>query len=314
MNYSVEIDATQAYPIIYLKSKEGFFAHIYCFGALLNAFGIDNANGKVNVIDGYESVNDAINEQGTWFKNALLCPFAGRLENGKYSFENKEYIIKKFYLGENALHGFMYDAVFDITEYAADANECSVTLTTAYKGSDKGYPFEFTLEVKYCLCDATIFTETTVKHENEFDIPFALGWHPYFNLEGNINECTLQICSNQRAIHKTNQIPTGDFVNDERFIKPIKLNGIELDDCFVINTQQQNNEYSAVLSNNSLKLEVDCLGNSYPYVQIFTPDHRNNIAIEPLTALPNSLNTSSAVNYWPYKSKTFTHSYKLTQL
>jgi aldose 1-epimerase len=61
-----------------------------------------------------------------------------------------------------------------------------------------------------------------------------------------------------------------------------------LDNCFLVN---DNDKPACILTNTKtgLRLIINP-GKSYPYLQVYTPDHRNSIAIENLSAVPDAFN------------------------
>ena len=53
---------------------------------------------------------------------------------------------------------------------------------------------------------------------------------------------------------------------------------------------------------------------SYPYLQVYTPDHRQSIAIENLSAAPDAFNNRMGlVTLEPDHTKTFSTRYKITK-
>jgi aldose 1-epimerase len=130
MSFTVNIKNENVFPVIYLVNEtEKTSVEIYSFGALLNAF---NINGSINIIDGYSSPQNAIDNITNTFKSAKLSPFVCRTTNGKYVFKNEEYKFDKFYLGTEAIHGLLYDASFKITDHKADDAQAFVVLQYKY--------------------------------------------------------------------------------------------------------------------------------------------------------------------------------------
>lgn len=260
---------------------------VFCFGAILNKFVIAKNSKSYNVIDGYQSVEDAIQQKNTWFKSCLLAPFVGRLENGKYGWQNIDYTINKFYLGNNAIHGLVYDQMFTIVETKANSQMAKVILQHNYIANEDGYPFNFTLFVTYTLqANNKLSVHTKFFHSNSVAIPFCQGWHTYFNLHSPINNCCLQVQSNKIVECNNQSIPTKNIATDNRFLQPKLLQNIELDDCFLLN----NNSVCSIKSS-ELEIFIVLLEN-YKYLQIFTPNHNNSIAIEPMSAAPNAFNNN----------------------
>jgi aldose 1-epimerase len=157
-----------------------------------------------------------------------------------------------------------------------------------YDGSDNGYPWEFDLEVEYKLSDGNVLSLTSsVSHTNEFAIPYADGWHPYFSLDTSIDECYLQFNSNTMLEFDDGLIPTGNMINDERFSHKTYMKDVILDNCFVLN--QSGSQSKAVLSSEKLKLTI-IPESLYPFFQIYTPADRKSIALECISGAPDCFN------------------------
>ena len=310
MPYKVTVDQTEVHPIITLiNSDTQCVAEIYAFGALLNKFSIP-VNGKaVNVIDGFNSAKDAVAHITNGFKSARLSPFTCRLNKGEYYFNNEHYKIEKFYYPPHAIHGITFDALYEIKDTYQDDTHASVTLHNHYNGSDKGYPFSYDVTIKWTLAnDNKITVRTAVHHSNKVSIPYAEGWHPYFTLGTSINDCTLQFDSNTMLEFNETLVPTGNKLNDERFLKGMELQDTFLDNCFELSEQRPS---KCVLLNGQLRLTI-LPEASYPYLQIYTPPHRNSIALENLSAPPDAFNNGIGLKLLdPNQTYTFATSYIL---
>lgn len=99
----------------------------------------------------------------------ILFPICGRLFNGKYTYEGKEY--------EMVLHGFAKKRVFNVVE----KSENKIIFELTYDEETlKIYPFKFNLKVIYTIIDSTVRTEFLVENVGSDDLPFSVGGHPGF--------------------------------------------------------------------------------------------------------------------------------------
>jgi len=287
-------------------------AVIYSFGALLNAFSIIKNGQPLNIIDGFTSFEDAQTNATPAFKSSKLSPFVCRMQDGQYTFNNQTYTIEKFYLQTHAIHGLLYDAPFEIISTHADEHNASVGLRYLYQGTDKGYPFRFEMLVNWKLeANNTLSVTTTVFHHNKEAIPMADGWHPYFTLGLNIDDCTLQFDSTEQIEFDDTLIPTGNKIKDERFINGSSLKGIALDNCFQLANPGQAN---CILKSNDVQLTIHPSA-AYPLLQIYTPPHRKSIAIENLSAAPDCFNNKMGLLLLePEKQAIFKTTYSIQTL
>ena len=95
MAFTINITEKEIFPVIHLKNEtEETSVEIYAFGALLNSF---KAKSSTNIIDGFASPQDAMDNITNGFKSAKLSPFVCRIANGKYVYNDHPYAINKFF-------------------------------------------------------------------------------------------------------------------------------------------------------------------------------------------------------------------------
>ncbi len=311
MKFSAEIDKSSLFPVITLSNLEnGVSAEVYAFGALLNKFQTPVRGQLTNVVDGFTSPSAAIAEMTPGFKSAFLSPFTCRMNKGQYDFDGKVYQIEKFFLPPHAIHGLVYDAVFSVVSVHSTNEEAQVLLRYHYEKNDAGYPFAFTIQHlwKLTLGDFLSVT-TTIEHHNDVAIPYAQGWHPYFTLGGSIDTASLQFSSNQQLEFDDTLLPTGELIDDRRFEQGNLLAGTNLDNCFALNADEPQ---VCTLENEQLKLSI-LPDLSYPYLQVYTPPHRNSIAIENLSGAPDCFNNKMGLRLLaPNLPVVFKTTYQLT--
>jgi aldose 1-epimerase len=287
MAFTIDINEQHIFPVIYLKNEiEKTSAEVYAFGALLNAFTI---NYSIDIIDGFTSPQDAKDNITNGFKSAKLSPFVCRIANGKYVFNNKEYTIDKFYIGKEAIHGLLFNNTFLVVDSGTNNTSAFVKLQYNYTNEDKGFPFNYTCTVTYTLQENTMLSiETIIKNNSESAIPVCDGWHPYFTLGCKIDELSVKVNTEKMIEFNERLIPTGNIIPYKKFQQSEILGKTLLDNCFLLN---DNNEPACVLKNNRSGLELIIQPDkSYPYLQVYTPEHRNSIAIENLSATPDAFN------------------------
>ena len=289
MSFEVFIDHSQSSPVIILKDlTNNTSAEIYAFGGLLNAFTISKDGKNANFVAGFDSVDDAKLNITNGFKSAKLSPFVCRMAAGKFNWNDDAYQVEKFFLGKHAIHGIVYDEVYQIQSTRADGNSACVELFYAYPGFEKGYPFPYLIQLLWKLEKGNKLTvTTTITNASPLAIPISDGWHPYFTLGDTVDDYTLQFDSKQQVAFDSELIPTGELIKDERFTKGGSLKGVFLDNCFLLNATIDHPK--CILSNQDLKLTIEP-SYQYPYMQFYTPDDRKKIAIENLSSAPDAFN------------------------
>jgi aldose 1-epimerase len=311
MSFSIHIDHSQAAPIITLKDASSKTeAQIYAFGALLNEFSIMDGLSKTNVVAGFESVEDAMNNITNGFKSAKLSPFVCRMREGKYVWDEDHFQVKKFFLANHAIHGILYDAVYEIQHSEANMDQAKVELWYQYPGNIPGYPFPFLIQVDWTLTKGNqLSVATSVTNASPSNIPLSDGWHPYFNLGTSVDDCTLRFSSKKQLEFDEDLLPTGKLIDDNRFADGAALQGIFLDNCFELDKSL--NQPFCKLSNQHLELTIEP-ESSYPYLQIYTPPTRDMIAIENLSSAPDAFNNQMGLQTLePHSTKVFRTTYMI---
>ena len=285
-------------------------------GAILHAFKILHNGNFVNVIDSYESAVDFETNVATkGFKSCKLSPFACRIKNATYNFGKETYHIDKFILNGSALHGLLYDANFSVVSKQQNDEMASVVLLHQYLGTDSGYPFYYDCTITYQLKSInalTIITEITNKDKGL--IPIQDGWHPYFKLGENIDNLQLEFQSTDKILFDKSMIPTGERTAFQEYGSLKKIGNEMFDDCFAVNFAEC--QPMAVLRDNVQKLQVEIYPDkTYPYLQFYTPSDRKSIAIENLSAIPDTFNNGiGLITLASQTSAIFTTTYKITSL
>ncbi len=310
MSFSIrEEGANSQRTIILSDDQTGTTAEIFCFGGLLNAFTIQTPDDAVNVIDGFNHVDDARAEMTNGFKSAKLSPFVCRMREGKYQFEGTDYKTDGFYLNGHAIHGLLSNAVFEVSEKGVDADSVWVRLVHQYKATDKGFPFKYTIAITWTLfAHHHLSVSTVVTNNHSSIIPFADGWHPYFSTDTGINSSTLLFNTGRKLVFDDGLIPTGAEEKDDRFLTGALLDGIQLDNCFVLPNDQKG---YCILKGNKVSINIEP-DTAYPYLQVYTPPHRKSIAIENLSAAPDAFNNKIGLQYLqPGETVTYTTGYRV---
>jgi aldose 1-epimerase len=259
-------------------------------GALLNGFRLFSMNGEVNIIDGYVDENDFKEHVHEGFKSAKLSPFVCRLNEGKYTWNGVTYQVNKFMLDGAALHGLLYDAPFKIMSTHCNNNFCSVELEYTYKGEYAGYPFPYRCTVTYTLSENnTVEIITELTNLGEIDMPITDGWHPYFQLDGKVDNYILTIGSEDMLEYNSELLPTGNYIKDNRWLQGRTIGDEQLDNGFLLSKSKT----ACTLYNPNNNVRIEWLETKeYPFLQLYIPNHRNSIAIENLSSAPDAFNNS----------------------
>ncbi len=215
------------------------------------------------------------------YASSILFPFANRIKDGSYQF-NKETF--QFDINErdlkNALHGLVYNKTFDVINEEATDKYASVRLGYHEKKMSNGFPYTYSIYLEYVLAENALDLNVEIKNTYNKTFPFTLGWHPYF-LSSDLYSSSLIFDSTKKAKLDSRNIPQ-EIVNHE-YTNTFKITEQSLDDCYVLDSNTVHfltPKYVLTLKST----EEEC------FLQLYTPPHKNTIALEPTTGISDSFN------------------------
>ena len=283
------------------------------YGAMLHAFTVETKNGPHNIIDNYASADDLEKTLATSFKSSKLSPFACRIPEGKYMYDGEEFEFENKFVDGTAIHGLLYNKAFKKVNAFADHKTASVSFRYSYKEEDDGYPFNYTCEVRYTLMPQnTLQVQTTIINLDDLPIPMTDGWHPYFAMGGKVDDWLLYFNAKGMLEFDERLIPTGRLLPYNVFNETKQIAATKLDNCFVLNDDMS--QVACSLRNDAAGVQLNIFPDeTYPFLQIFIPDHRKSIAIENLSAAPDAFNNKiGLLMLQPRRTHTFTVHYQVS--
>lgn len=238
----------------------------------------------------------------------ILFPFPGRMRDGKFTCEGKTYQLPlNDSTKTHAIHGFTPRNPWRATDDNGDDQWAFVrgefNLRKDLPAAVGQWPSEFDLSVTYRLFKDRLRVDTTVENVGKGVMPFGLGFHPYFRLPGatgDVGEHILQANVSEVWEVTPDNMPTGmrpDVPDDLSFAFPREVGPKPLDNVLTHVTSRTASMADlrelAVLSHPASPGIVRFLADaSYRELVLFTPPHRQAIAIEPYTC------SADAANLW----------------
>ena len=170
------------------------------------------------------------------FNAALLFPFANRIDNGVYSYNNKSYQLKCNEINNNnALHGLIYNKKFKLISKKTGVNSTSVNLEYIETVKNAGFPFTYKIQLIYKTTKKSLRLKVRIENTDTLAFPFTLGWHPYF-YSSNLMKSNIHFHADKKVIHNKKKISEGmESYNSE---KKLKLADKNLDDCFHLSAKK----------------------------------------------------------------------------
>jgi len=237
----------------------------------------------LRIIDGISHDNAGLIDYESTYKSSILFPFPNRIEDGSYDYlgQSQQFPVNEKPLN-NALHGLVYNKQFELISSESSNDSATLILSYTSDGKQAGFPFPFELSLSYQISHkGAVSLSFDVVNIGATSFPMGMGWHPYFAVD-NLEKCQLSF-------------PSRDFYKCNKRNLPIQTVNSDLEKSFIMDHKTFDDAYSldqatCQFSTDHYKLELDF---NYPkdaYLQVYTPPHRKNIAIEPMTTIANSFN------------------------
>lgn len=262
-------------------------------GARLNAAYLKSGEKYFNVLKSVKSKDLSLPEE--LFNNAKLFPFANRIKDGTYIFNNNSYKFDITFEEENnACHGILFDEEFDIGEENITEDYAEVSFNYTSDGLNEAYPFMYFLSIKYKLTiEGKVRVETYLKNLSGNNMPVAEGWHPYFAVPGIADDFELIIPAEKAVMLDEFNIPNGSLesINGQSGLK-VNLNNKSMDNCYLV--KKNGNKVNTILYNTDMEFVLTVWQETgekkYNFIQIYIPPSRDSVAIEPMTSNINAFN------------------------
>lgn len=319
MGFDLTIQAIKNHKQIQLiDNKSNTVVTIHSKGALMNSWKVVHNQEVYELIWGNpddpvdnSKIENDIRFEMNGFRSGKMSPFSCRIHLGQYDWMDQSYKFGKFYLGENALHGLLYDADFEIRSTTIEKNAVTVELVFNYLGTDPGFPFPYEIIVQWTLWPAQLIqVKTTIYNKSNHTIPIMDGWHPYFTLGGQVNDYSLAFNAAGKIELDEALIPTGRLLEVKKIEEKKQIGATHFDDCFLLDP----NKNKVILSYQGKSIEIQPIHN-YPYLQLYTPDDRKSIAVENLSGAPNCFNNKMGLqNLEPQEQIYFETNYQFKVL
>lgn len=142
-----------------------------------------------------ESEADFYLQKPYHFGIPLLVP-PGRIRGGQFSYGGTSYQFERNTAGDNHIHGLHRNQSWCVSDIEEDEEGCAVI--TEFKTADdprwmEQFPEPLVFEMTCRLQDASLKQTLKVTHQGDKPIPFGIGYHTWFMIDGQPNRWTLKV-------------------------------------------------------------------------------------------------------------------------
>ncbi len=224
----------------------------------------------------------------------LLFPFPGRIPQGKFTWQDKDYQLPLRDGRGNAIHGFVHERPWRVLHQTA------TTLRGEFQASLDGpdirnlWPADFRIEARYTLDVRSLTLDITVYNPDQKPLPCGFGAHPYFRLPiggDSAGRCVVSLPV-RKQWELAELLPTGkqlDVASSAALHDGVPFEQLQFDDVFT-DLQFLEGHATATIRDPSsgLTLAAD-YDRTIRECVVYTPPHREAICIEPLTCVPGAI-------------------------
>ena len=266
------------------------------YGGIIRKMTLHKEGHLHHVIDVANSPEQLLSSMLT-YPSAHLFPWGNRVRNGKYNFQGVDYQLSINEINfNNAIHGFVSFANFEVVEQEVSEIEAVLTLRYIYKGTQFGFPFPFVLDIQHIFSsDEGLEINYTIKNTGRKAMPMVLGWHPYFKIEGETPDdwqIDFPATHQYKADH---QIISGDKIEVD-FKGVIDLKGITLDAVFAVEPSSKvEAKLHSPKKNMTINVWQEGLKGGFSFMVVYIPPARDCIAIEPMTGNTDAFNSGDGL-------------------
>jgi aldose 1-epimerase len=240
--------------------------------------------------------------------NPILFPFPNRLANGRFDSLGQTYQLPLTEATKtHAIHGFAPREPWTIV--GSGTLDTTAFVTARLRLTALPWPGELAISLTSTLSDQTLSLDAVIENYGSASAPYGLGYHAYFRHPlaptGELIDRLHFRCQADRLWVCDNNIPTGELVPtpaELNFASPRPLNQTQFDTLL---TNVKPGPIGRILAtlmhpdhSGTVAISAD---DSFSHLVLFTPSHRQAIAIEPYTCATNAANLPNSVPHgWQF--------------
>lgn len=292
-----EIKTTPFGPISEVKlinTKTGEYAAIVPgYGATINGLALAKNSTLHELVDGSASHSELLGDGTSSYKGMVLFPYPNRIKDGMYTYAGRMY---KFDTNEaprnNSLHGLLFNAPLEVKNTQAGADKAELQLVSTFQGEHPAYPFKVTLSISIVLDSKGFHINSVIESQDTKPFPVGLGWHPYLKTGSKVDTLEFELPKHKQLPVDDRMVPTGKTPEGFSFLSLEPIEAVSLDNGYQLcgNEEISITKIFDPAKDITLQLWQKRGAKGYEYLQVYTPPHRNSIAIEPQSCAPDAFN------------------------
>ena len=237
----------------------------------------------------------------------VLFPFPNRIAGGQYAWKGKEYQLPcTESSGKNAIHGFAVRKPWRVVDQGADANSAWVTgefQASVDAPADRPFwPADHRIRLTHRLTNAGLRLEVVVSNPDSVDLPWGLGFHPYFSVpfvSGRSEQDYWVHAETAAWWELTDNLPSAapEPVDEKHDLRGGRwFAGLTQDDLYTATPAPPGARTNDLVRRGTLRQASNGLGlelwtsPDFRELVLFTPPHRQAVCVEPYTCATDAIN------------------------
>lgn len=235
------------------------------------------------------------------FGMPLLIP-PGRIRKGQFQFEGTSYQFDQNTANDNHIHGLHRTQAWCVSDIEEDEDGCAVT--TEFRTEDdphwmEQFPIPLKFEMTFRLQEARLTQTLKVTNLGDHRIPFGIGYHTWFMIDGEPERWNLKLPVNSiyelndELLPSGNLVPLGDL---EALNTGMNMQGTNFDTALRIGEEQP--VEALLLRDDGYGLRYTADENLFRHWVLYTKGLADQfLCIEPYTWLANAPNVSDDASF-----------------
>jgi aldose 1-epimerase len=222
----------------------------------------------------------------------LLFPFAGRIGGTSFRFRDKTYELEAGDGQGNAIHGFVFNRPWRVTEQGPDRVTGQFQASVDDASLLDRWPADFRITVEYAVAGKTLTSALLIENPDEKTLPFGFGMHPYFRVplgSARADDCIVTIpvtdCWELKELLPIGKrSPTPESV---RLSQGLPVGEMKLDNVFGGLKFAGGHLTGTIHDPASGRTLSQTFDDQFAACVVFNPPHREAVCIEPYTTVPD---------------------------
>jgi aldose 1-epimerase len=222
----------------------------------------------------------------------LLFPFAGRIRGTSFCFQDREYALEEGDDQGNAIHGFVLNRPWRVTQQAGDRVVGQFHASLDDEAIRERWPADFRITAEYRIAGNILSSQFVIENPDDKPLPFGFGTHAYFRVPlggSSADDCRVTIPL-ATSWELEDLLPTGRSAPSPaaaQLARGMRFGDMRLDNIFGGLEFTDRHATASIIDPHSGRTLTQTFGDQFTACVVFNPPHRQAVCMEPYTTIPD---------------------------